>query len=112
MQAGWYTHGPTPGQNGPAVVLGHIDGYSRPGVFYRLHDLTTGDIVLVARQDGITARFVVTQVTLVPKTAFPTSAVYGNTTDPELRLISCGGVFDRAALSYVDNIVVYARLQA
>jgi hypothetical protein len=64
----------------------------------------------VARKDGSTANFVVTKVDQVAKDDFPTDAVYDNTVDPELRLITCGGSFDRAAHNYRDNIIVFASL--
>jgi len=69
-----------------------------------------GDDVFVTRKDGVVLHFTVTATTEVPKDAFPTQAVYGATATPELRLITCGGSFDRAARGYVDNIVVYATL--
>jgi hypothetical protein len=110
LQAGWYTYAPTPGEVGPAVVLGHVDGNHRKGIFFRLKELAAGDRVSVARKDGSTARFVVTKVHQVPKKDFEDEGVYDDTAGPELRLITCGGVFDRDAHDYVDNIVVYARL--
>jgi sortase (surface protein transpeptidase) len=110
LQAGWYKYSPTPGEVGPSVILGHIDGNRKEGIFWRLHDLKPGATVVVDRQDGSSLTFVVTKVDEVSKDVFPTSAVYGNTTDPQLRLITCGGAFDAAAHSYLDNIVVYATL--
>ncbi|WP_406640868.1 class F sortase [Amycolatopsis sp. WGS_07] len=110
MQAGWYENGPTPGETGPAVVLGHVDGNKHKGIFYRLKEMKPGDTVNIARRDGTTAHFEVTKVDQVPKDVFPTDAVYGDTSDPQLRLITCGGAFDRAEHSYVDNIIVYAHL--
>lgn len=107
--AGWYAAGPAPGAAGPAVLAGHVDGGGRPAVFARLGELRPGDDVLVDRADGTTVRFVVTRVGRHPKDAFPTAAVYGPTTGPELRLVTCGGAFDRAAGSYLDNVVVWAR---
>ncbi|WP_158892018.1 class F sortase [Amycolatopsis anabasis] len=111
MQAGWYTYGPAPGEVGPAVILGHVDGNKQQGIFYRLKELAPGDRVAVSRKDGSTANFVVRQVDQVDKNQFPTDAVYGDTAGPELRLITCGGSFDRAAHSYRDNIIVYASLE-
>ncbi|WP_439658085.1 class F sortase [Lentzea sp. HUAS TT2] len=108
MQAGWYSLGPTPGEVGPAVILGHVDGYRMPGIFYRLRDLVPGDDVEISRADGTVIRFVVRKVDQVAKSRFPTDAVYGQTPGPELRLITCGGRFDPAARSYVDNIIAYA----
>lgn len=110
MQAGWYEYGPTPGELGPAVILGHIDGNKDKGVFYDLKKVSPGDVITVARKDGTTARFVVYKTDLVPKDAFQPDAVYGNTAGPELRLITCGGSFDRAAHNYLDNVIVYAKL--
>ncbi|HWD06988.1 MAG TPA: class F sortase [Amycolatopsis sp.] len=110
LQAGWYENSPTPGQVGPAVILGHIDGNHQKGIFWRLHEVKKGDQVVVGRKDGSKATFTVTKVDEIAKKSFPTEAVYGNTTDPEIRLITCGGAFDAAAHSYLDNIIVYGTL--
>jgi hypothetical protein len=110
LQAGWYSYAPTPGEIGPAVVLGHVDGNHQKGIFFRLKELAAGDRVSIARKDGTTAQFEVTKVHQVPKKDFESEGVYNDTADAELRLITCGGVFDRSAHNYVDNIVVYARL--
>ncbi|MGY1754241.1 class F sortase [Blastococcus sp. SYSU D01042] len=107
--AGWYTAGPAPGQPGPAVIAGHVDGAGRPGVLAGLDRLVPGDEVVVERADGSPVRFAVTRVERVPKAAFPTRAVYGPVAAAELRLITCGGAFDRASGSYADNVVVHAR---
>ena len=111
LRAGWYTRGPRPGQTGPAVVLGHVDGQSKPGVFFRVHELEPGALVVVDRADGSEVRFRVTRVERMPKTAFPTSEVYLPTPGPELRLVTCGGSFDAAIGHYRDNVVAYAELQ-
>jgi Sortase domain len=108
VHAGWYTGGPAPGDQGPAVIAGHVDSRKGPAVFFRLRDLAPGDLVTVSRSDGRTARFRVTQVERYPKNAFPRLKVYQPTPDPTLRLITCGGSFDYAKRSYRDNIVVYA----
>ncbi|QUQ70873.1 class F sortase [Kutzneria sp. CA-103260] len=110
MQAGWYKEGPTPGEIGPAVILGHVDGNKQAGIFFRLHELAAGDKVSVARQDGRTATFTVQKVELDRKDSFPTDAVYGDTSTADLRVITCGGAFDAKAHSYVDNVIVFATL--
>ncbi len=109
----WFDDGPAPGQAGPAALYGHVDtAASGPAVFYRLGDLAPGDTVDITRADHRVAVFAVYRVAEYRKSAFPTMTVYGGTPGPELRLITCGGVFDAAAGSYLDNIVVYARLTA
>jgi sortase (surface protein transpeptidase) len=107
----WFDDGPAPGQNGPAAIYGHVaTAATGPAVFYRLGDLVVGDTVEVARANHSVAVFRVYQVSEYAKDDFPTLAVYGDTAGPELRLITCGGAFDRAKGSYDDNVVVYARL--
>jgi sortase (surface protein transpeptidase) len=108
--AGWFQDGPRPGQPGPAVVLGHVDSKRGPAVFSRLPELVAGAEVFVDRADGSTAAFRVTATQRVPKAAFPTDLVYGPTLEPSLRLVTCGGTFDRATGSYRDNVIVYADL--
>ena len=107
--AGWYRSGPAPGDVGPAVLTGHVDSVAGPAVFFRLRDVAVGDPVSVTRTDGTTVRFTVTRVARFPKDAFPTAEVYAPTPRAELRLITCGGAFDRTARSYLDDVVVYAR---
>jgi sortase (surface protein transpeptidase) len=108
QRAGWFAAGAVPGDVGPAVVAGHVDSVDGPAVFSRLDDLVPGDEVLVDRKDGTTAYFTVTGVGRYPKNDFPTEVVYGPTPRAELRLVTCGGDFDRSRRSYVDNVVVFA----
>ena len=111
--AGWYRHLATPGEIGPAVILGHVDSAEDgPAVFYRLRELRSGDTVTVDRADGSTTVFTISQVAEYPKSAFPTDAVYGPVDYPALRLVTCGGTFDRRRRQYGGNVVVYASLTA
>ncbi|OJF15115.1 class F sortase [Couchioplanes caeruleus] len=105
--AGWYADGTAPGDVGPAVLAGHVDSKNGPAVFYRLREVGVGDRIEVIR-GGATLTFTVTATAWYPKNAFPTERVYGPTPDRQLRLITCGGVFDRSLRSYRDNLVVYA----
>ena len=106
--AGWYTGSARPGALGPAVIAGHIDSRVGPGVFFHLAQLRPGDLVYVRRADGTLAVFQVTAVQSYTKDRFPTAAVYGPTPDAELRLITCGGIFDPKTRSYLSNTIVYA----
>jgi LPXTG-site transpeptidase (sortase) family protein len=110
--AGWYTGSPRPGETGAAVIAGHIDSHSGPGVFYRLKDLKPGNLVYVRRGRGTLAVFKVTAVHMFPKSRFPTAAVYGPVPDAQLRLITCGGTFDPAIGHYLSNVIVFASLQS
>ncbi|MEU9890801.1 class F sortase [Sphaerisporangium sp. NPDC051011] len=107
---GWYRYGPTPGQAGPAVMLGHKDTTSRTAVFSRLHEMQYGDTIEVTRMDGTVAIFTVGGIEQADKQTFPTNRVYGNADAAELRLITCGGTYNRVTGHYVDNVIVYARM--
>ena len=109
--AGWYDGSVTPGQTGPSLIDGHIDGYGLASVFYRVPALKTGDVIRVLRKDGETASFKVTWVQVVAKTAFPWKAVLGWTSYPSLRLVTCGGPFNSLTGHYVENVIVYATEQ-
>lgn len=117
-EVGWYRLGVRPGDPGPAVILGHVSGrpagapHAIPGVFAHLDQLRPGDEILVDRETSGPARFVVYAVATVPKDRFPTERVYGDTSGPELRLITCGGRFRTDVRSYDSNVLIFARLVA
>jgi hypothetical protein len=90
------------------VIAGHVDSKTGPAVFFRLRQLKPGALVVVGLSGGGSVRFRVTTVRSYPKDKFPTNEVYGPTPAPELRLITCGGEYDRRAASYLDNVVAFA----
>jgi hypothetical protein len=106
--AGWYRRGAAPGEQGPAVIAGHVDSQAGPAVFARLDRLAPGDPVEVARSDGKEFDYRVVSVESHAKAAFPTALVYGPAPGPVLRLITGGGVFDPRSRHYRDNVVVTA----
>ena len=110
-EVGWYTHGPTPGELGPAIVLGHVDSrLLGPAVFFYLGQLKPGDMVEIDREDGSTAVFRVDKLEKYSQDDFPAELVYGNIDHAGLRLITCSGTYDRAEKRYDQNLVVYASL--
>ncbi|MGH3810977.1 MAG: class F sortase, partial [Pseudonocardiaceae bacterium] len=109
-KAGWFTPSPPPGIPGASVIAGHVTWDQQPAVFFRLGDLRRGDKVRVSRADGSTAVFAVYRLGQFPKNAFPTKAVYRHTDQPELRLITCGGLYNEETNSYRANLIVWARM--
>lgn len=107
---GWFRLGPSPGQIGSAVILGHVDSYRGPAVFFRLRSLHPGDHVEVSLANGMSATFVVSTVASYPKDQFPSNAVYGSHGYRALQLVTCGGTFDTRTRSYLSNVVVYTSL--
>jgi hypothetical protein len=107
---GWFRLGPTPGQIGSSVILGHVDSYLGPGVFFNIKSLPVAALIEVRLSDGVTALFRVTSVVQYSKTNFPDALVYGRSGGRRLNLVTCGGTFDHQTGSYESNIVVYSRL--
>jgi sortase (surface protein transpeptidase) len=107
-RVGWFTGSSRPGDKGPAVIVGHVDSVDGPAVFARLAELEVGDVVTVENGGEAALSFAVSTVTRHPKGSFPSDDVYGASPDAELRLITCGGRYDRNS-GYTDNVVVFAR---
>lgn len=107
---GWYRLGPTPGEIGPAVIAGHVDTYKGPSVFYKLREMQPGDIIDITREDGKVVQFKVDSLQTFSQSSFPTDAVYGNIDYAGLRLITCGGTFNRQTGHYSENTVVFATM--
>ncbi|WP_329428522.1 class F sortase [Streptosporangium sp. NBC_01495] len=107
-RVGWNKAGPEPGEAGAAVIAGHVDSRTGPAVFYRLGKLRPGHRVHVDRADGSTVTFTVRRLARFPKSRIPDRQVYGSSKGAELRLITCGGTFDRKRRSYRDNVIVFA----
>ncbi|MDF6022873.1 class F sortase [Streptomyces sp. JH34] len=109
--AGWYAGGTVPGAVGTAVTAGHVDTRLGPGVFHQLGAVRKGASVEIVRADGRTAVFTVYAVEVYDKKAFPDRKVYGPSARPELRVITCGGDYDKKT-GYQDNVVVFAAMTA
>jgi len=110
-KVGWYKYGATPGEVGTATILGHVDSYEGPAVFWPLGQLEEGDEIEITREDGTTAVFVVEKSERYSQSDFPTEKVYGMTDYPSLRLITCTGVYSHGSQRYSHNLVVYAKLK-
>ncbi|MFJ3217832.1 class F sortase [Kitasatospora sp. NPDC086801] len=108
-EVGWYRNGPTPGEAGPAVLIGHYDTAHGPAVFHGVPKLRPGDLIQVRRADGSTVDFKVRTLLQAAKDRFPTETVYGDTPAPALRLITCGGRIGSDG-HWTDNIIVLADL--
>lgn len=109
---GWFKGGVTPGERGAAIVAGHVDTMTGPAVFLQLRFLRPGSTVDITRTDGTVATFKVDTVETFSKAKFPDKRVYADTPDAQLRLITCGGEYDKKAKDYEDNVVVFAHLDS
>ena len=110
-RTGWWDGGPRPGEDGRAVIVGHLDSRNGPDVFAKAHELGEGDPILVRDDAGVSHRYEVVGVTRVKKADFPTADVYGPAPRPVLVLVTCGGPYDESSGHYRDNVLVYARAE-
>lgn len=111
-RAGWYSKGPKPGEDGPAVVVAHVDSKTGPDVFARLKTLKAGAAIEVTDKAGKIHEFVAGRKQQTAKTALPAKDIWGETDGPALRLITCGGAFDKTSGHYRANVIVWASARA
>lgn len=109
-ETGWWSGGSKPGEKGSAVIVGHLDSKTSPAVFYKLPSLKAGDLIKVTDTNGKIVNFKVERLKQVPKDNFPTKEVYTMSGEPSLRLVTCGGKFNRSSGHYQDNVIVFASL--
>ncbi|MGC5019656.1 class F sortase [Micromonospora sp. DT47] len=109
-ETGWYDRGPTPGEAGRAIIVGHVDSKSGPSVFYDLRKLKPGDRIEVTRDDRRVVVFTVDSVEYFDKSSLPADRVYGDDGPPGLRLITCGGQWIGGRTGYADNVIAFASL--
>lgn len=109
---GWFRNGASPGERGSSIVVGHVDTVSGPAVFAELSALQPGSMVHITRADGLIASFRVDSVRTFSKADFPDDRVYADSSSPQLRLITCGGPYNRTTREYEANVVVFAHLDS
>jgi len=107
---GWWRDGPSAGENGAAVMVGHVDSETGPAVFYQLSGLRRGHEIVVDGADGSSLTFAVRRVGAFTRAGFPSARVYRTDGAPALHLLTCGGTFDDGEGQYSGNVVVFAEL--
>lgn len=107
---GWYKYGALPGNQGTAVIAGHLNGLSsEPGVFSNLTKLSKGDIITATESNGLTVNFAVRETRNYPENAQPEEA-FTSTEGSHLNLITCTGDWDKTGRSFTQRLVVFADL--
>jgi LPXTG-site transpeptidase (sortase) family protein len=108
--AAWYKLGAAPGAPGPAVIIGHVDSKKKADVFHKLSELKPGDLILVYDRNGDFATFQADSSELVLKQDLPIERIWNKTSEPVLRLITCGGKWNASIGHYLSNLIVYCHL--
>ncbi|USQ74756.1 class F sortase [Ornithinimicrobium cryptoxanthini] len=108
-RAGWYRHGPAPGNDlGSVVLAGHIDDAAGPGPFFRLTEAREGVEVVVELSDGTSTAYRMVGGEQVAKSDLAVDELFRRDGDPVLRLVTCTGDWSPRAGHYTDNLVITA----
>ncbi len=110
VDTGWFSYGTRPGETGSAVIGGHNDWNNAAGVFYRLEELSIGDVITVVDAQGVSTLFVVRETRMYNPTDDATG-IFTSASGAHLNVITCSGVFDATTNSYTKRFVVFADLQ-
>lgn len=105
---GWFDLGPGLGQPGNVLLDGHVDWGGRPRAFGRLQLIAAGDRVQLADADGSLVAYHVVWRAWYDAATTDVDDIFGQTSDQELTMITCGGVFDHAQHQYLSRLVVRA----
>lgn len=108
-EVGWYRWSPSPGHAGSSVLAAHIAFDGLDGAFRNLDNVDVGAVFTIQFDDGSERSFEIVERAQYGKTDLPFDRVFAKDGDPTVVLITCGGDFNRAASSYEDNVVAYAR---
>ncbi|MFD1032296.1 class F sortase [Metaplanococcus flavidus] len=105
----WFEPGYKPGDNGRAVIAGHVDGLEGPAVFWDLAELEAGDEIIVAGA-GEKLVFRVYAMESVDLELADIQSIFGYRSSPELVLITCSGDYDHNRGTREKRLIVYAEL--
>lgn len=109
LDAGWYSLGVRPGENGSAVIAGHVDWlYGATGAFAKLHQVEPGDAITVEDDEGATTTFVVREIKTYAADADATDVFVSGDGKAHLNLITCSGSWDAQEKRYKERLVVFA----
>lgn len=106
----WYDLGFKPGQDGNAVIDGHLDTKTTTAVFYNLKNLDPGDEIDVTDNLDHTYKFKVSDLESYNYDQLPLKTIFASAGKPRLVLITCDGTFDFSAENYSNRLVVYSDL--
>lgn len=105
----WYNLGPRPGEVGSAVIDGHYGWKNRKSaVFDNLHKLQPGDLIFVEDDQGVINIFVVRGSRRFDPEADAVDIFSSNDGVSHLNLITCEGIWSKAAKSFSERLVVFA----
>lgn len=107
VNVGWYKFGTKPGEQGSAVIAGHLEGTEDLGVFIDLDKLNGGDVINVRNDRDELISFAVRETRTYRQDERP-NEIFNRTDGHYLNLITCSGTWDNAKQRYSHRYVVFA----
>lgn len=105
----WYNLGPRPGEQGSAVIAGHLDkATGAPAVFWNISQMQKGDEIEIVDEKGKSYKYIVEKTASYDYASFPLQMVFATTDKKRLNLITCAGTWDTNKKIYSKRFVVFA----
>lgn len=107
VTVGWYKFGPRPGEEGSAVIDGHLFAGNAGGVFYNLQKLRVGDNIYIVDDKGTSISFAV-RTSRTYKESEYVPVIFNNNVGTHLNLITCNGSYNSFQKSFSKRLVIFA----
>lgn len=105
----WYELGPRPGEEGRAVIAGHVGWKNNiEAVFDHVSSLRKGDKIYVEDGAGMTVTFVVSELRMYDQSQNAETVFNSSDGQAHLALIACEGVWDERTKDYSKRLVIFA----
>ena len=110
FDVGWYEGGPKPGEQGAAVLTGHVSGPTKRGVFQGITSLVPGDKVSITRGDDSVLTYTVQEVKSYDNDKVDMDRIM-RADQQALHIITSAGRFNIRTNQYEPRIAVFAVLE-
>jgi len=105
----WYNLGVRPGEQGSAVIAGHLDKITgAPAVFWNISKMQKGDEIVVIDSQKKSYKYIVEKTASYDYMTFPLQMVFATKDKKRLNLITCAGSWDTNKKIYSQRFVVFA----
>ncbi len=110
--AGWYNGSVRPGSGpGTSLLLGHVSGWTSPGVFKKIDALQADDKIIIENGEGRTFTYHVYKTETKHVNDIDMNKVLATEKAGEhvIKLMTCAGNFDSDSEQYDSRTIVYAK---
>ena len=109
---GWYDGGARPGNPvGSSLILGHVSGWTGPGVFKNINKLAIGARFEIEKGTGEKVNYEVTRTEQIVAIEVDMSKILATEVagEHDIKLMTCSGRYNKDTKSFDDRFVVYGK---